>query len=66
MSVEEIKKGIESLSPDERGEVASFLFHVRHTGDADYEKAIQDRLGDKDPSHRLPPGEFEKSLAARG
>jgi hypothetical protein len=65
MSVEDIKKGIESLGPDELGEVASFLFRVRHAGDAGYEKAIQDRLGDKDASQWLSPDEFEKRLAAR-
>jgi len=66
MSVEEIKKGIESLGPDELGEVASFLFRVRHAGDAEYKKAVKDRLGDKDAAHWLSPDEFEKSLAARG
>jgi hypothetical protein len=66
MSVEEIKKSIESLGPDELGEVASFLFRVRHAGDADYKKAVQDRLGDKNAAHWLSPDEFEKSLAARG
>ena len=66
MSVEEIKKGIESLGPDELGEVASFLFRVRHAGDAGYEKAVQARLADKDATHWLSPDEFEKNLAARG
>ncbi len=65
MSVEEIKKGIESLTEAELGEVASFLFRVRHSGDADYEKLVTKRLGDKEASHWLSPEEFEKRLAAR-
>jgi hypothetical protein len=65
MSVEEIKKGIESLTEAELGEVASFLFRVRHSLDADYEKSVTKRLGDKDSSHWLSPEEFEKRLAAR-
>ena len=65
MSVEEIKKGIESLTEAELSEVASFLFRVRHSSDADYEKSVTKRLGDKDSSHWLSPEEFEKRLAAR-
>ena len=65
VSVEEIKKGIESLSEAELGEVAAFLFRVRHASDADYEKSVTKRLGDKDDSHWLSPDEFEKRLAAR-
>jgi rRNA maturation endonuclease Nob1 len=65
MSVEEIKKGIESLSEAELGEVAAFLFRVRHLSDADYEKSVTKRLGDKDDSHWLSPDEFEKRLTAR-
>lgn len=65
MSVEEIKKGIESLSEAELGEVAAFLFRVRHSSDADYEKSVAKRLGDKDASHWLSPDEFEKRLTAR-
>ena len=65
MSVEEIKKGIESLGPEELGEVASFLFRVRHAGDTAYERSVHERLNDKDATRWLSPDEFEKSLAAR-
>lgn len=65
MSVEEIKKGIESLSEAELGEVAAFLFRVRNSGDADYEKSVTRRIGDKNSSHWLSPDEFEKRMAAR-
>ena len=65
MSVEEIKKGIESLSEAELGEVAAFLFRVRNSSDADYEKSVTRRLGDKDSSHWLSPDEFERRLATR-
>ena len=65
MSVEEIKKGIESLSKAELGEVAAFLFRVRNSSDADYEKSVTRRLGDKNSTNWLSPDEFEKRLATR-
>lgn len=65
MSVEQIKKSIESLTEAELGEVAAFLFRVRHSGDPDYERSVAKRLGDEDASRWLSPDEFEKRLAAR-
>ena len=65
MSVEEIKKGLVSLSETEQTEVTAFLFHLRHAHDSDYQSAVSDRLSDRDSSHWLTPSEFEKQLDQR-
>jgi len=65
MSVEEIKKGLVSLSETEQTEVTAFLFHLRHAHDSVYQSAISDRLSDRDSSHWLTPSEFEKQLDRR-
>lgn len=65
MSVEEIKKGLMSLSESEQGEVTAFLFHLRHAHDPDYEAAVSHRLLDTDKSHWLTPEEFEQRLFER-
>ncbi len=62
MSVEDIKRGIVSLSPPERGEVTAFLFHLRHAADSDYQERVASRLSDRDPAHWLTPEEFERQL----
>ena len=62
MSVDEIKRGIASLSPSEQGEVTAFLFHLRHTSDPDYQERVTARLSDRDPAHWLTPEEFERQL----
>ena len=51
MSVEEIKKGLSSLSEAEQREVTAFLFHLRHSRDPEYQKTVSDRLSDTDKSH---------------
>lgn len=65
MSVEEIKKGLASLSEAEQGEVTAFLFHLRHTHDADYQDILEKRLGDTDSAHWVTPEEFESRLDQR-
>jgi hypothetical protein len=65
MSVEEIKKGLTSLSEAEQREVTAFLFHLRHSRDTEYQNAVSDRLSDTDKSHWLTPDEFEKNLDQR-
>jgi hypothetical protein len=62
MSIEEIKKSLTALSPDERSEVTAFLFHLRHATDVDYQRGLDRVLADKDPLHWLTPEEFEKRL----
>ena len=62
MSVEEIKQGIASLSPDEQGELSAFLFQLRHAADPDYQERVKARLSDRDPTHWLTPEEFERQL----
>jgi len=62
MSVEEIKRGIASLSAAERGEVTAYLFHLRHAADSEYQDRITSRLADTDPTHWLTPEEFERRL----
>ena len=62
MSVEDIKRGIASLSSSEQGEVTAFLFHLRHASDSDYQERVDSRLSDRDPSHWLTPEEFERQL----
>jgi hypothetical protein len=65
MSVEELKKAVATLSPDQQAELSAFLFHLRHNGDAEYDKAVARRMKDNDPSHWLTPEEFEKRLDAK-
>jgi len=62
MNVEEIKRGIASLSPTELGEVTAFLFHLRHTSDPDYQERVAARLSDRDKTHWVTPEEFERQL----
>lgn len=62
MSVEDIKRGIASLTPSEQGEVTAFLFHLRHAADSDYQERVNARLSDRDPAHWLTPEEFEQQL----
>jgi hypothetical protein len=62
MSVEELKKTVAMLSPQEQKELTAFLFHLRHRGDTTYQETLTARMGDKDPSHWLTPEEFEKRL----
>jgi hypothetical protein len=62
MSVEELKKTVATLSPQEQNELSAFLFHLRHRGDAAYQATLTARMGDKDSSHWLTPEEFEKRL----
>jgi len=62
MSVEEIKKGLATLSETERSEVSAFLFHLRHALDSDYHDTVGQRLSDREESHWVSPEEFEKRL----
>ena len=57
-----LKRELVALSVNEKAEVAAFLFQLRRKDDADYQATIQRRLDDKDPSHWLTPGEFERRL----
>ena len=65
MSVEQIKRGIASLSPTEQSEVSAFLFHLRHASDSEYQSRVESRLSDPDPTHWLSPEEFERRLDRR-
>lgn len=65
MSVEELKKTVETLSPQQQNELSAFLFHLRHRGDAAYQATLTSRMSDKEPSHWLAPEEFEKRLDAK-
>jgi len=62
MSVEEIKRGIASLSPKEQGELTAFLFHLRHVPDPDYRERVDSRVCDRDPAHWVLPEEFERRM----
>jgi hypothetical protein len=65
MSVEELKKALQTLSSEEQNELSAFLFHLRHRADAAYQDELGTRLSDKDPSHWLTPVEFEKRLGKK-
>lgn len=60
MSVEEIKKGLVSLSEAEQRQVTAFLFHLRHVSDP--QDTVAARLSDADRTHWLSPEDFEKQL----
>ncbi|HET6408518.1 MAG TPA: hypothetical protein VFG14_11605 [Chthoniobacteraceae bacterium] len=65
MSVEEIKKGLASLSESEQGEVTAFLFHLRHAHDPEYQDVTTSRLSDKNSANWITPEEFERRLDQR-
>ena len=55
--MEQIKKQLLALSPDERNDVSAFLWHFRSTpNDPEHRKLITERLDDKDPNHWLTLG----------
>ena len=62
MSVEEIKRGIASLSADEQRDVMIFLLALRHAADLAHQQTISSRLSDRDPAHWLTLEEFERRL----
>ncbi len=62
MSVEEIKRGIATLSEPEQTEVAAFLFLIRQAQDPEYQNTVGSRLDDHDPSHWLTLEEFERRI----
>lgn len=62
MSLQEIKKELATLSPDDQREIAAYLFRLRHINDPDYHDILQRRMDDKDASHWLLLDEFEKRL----
>lgn len=65
MSIEEIKRSIATLSPDQQSEVSAFLFHLRHASDAAYHERVNSRLSDTEREHWLTPEEFERKLEQR-
>ena len=62
MSVEDLKRALTTLSPEEQREVTAFLFHLRHRADADYQSTLTRRAQDNDSSRWLTPEAFEKRL----
>ena len=62
MSVEDIKKGIASLSPQEQTEVSAYLFQLRQRSNDEYQNLLEERLADKNPGNWLTPEDFEKRL----
>ena len=60
MSVEDIKKGLVSLSETEQRQVSAFLFHLRHKQDP--QDVVSQRLSDTEKTHWLSPEDFEKQL----
>ena len=65
MSVQEIKDQLATLSRREQDEVIAFLFHHRHSGDAQFQDRLARRMSDVDPSHWLSPDEFERALGKK-
>jgi hypothetical protein len=53
MTLVEIKKAVEVLSPTERSEVLAFLVRRRLLEDPSYRAAVDRRSADSDPSHWL-------------
>jgi hypothetical protein len=62
MTVEEIKKSLDSLTAAERREVALHLSHLRNAANQAHHDLVTARLDDKDPSHWLTLEEFERRL----
>ena len=60
MSVDDIKRGLLSLSESEQRQVTAFLFHLRHLNDPQDVVAL--RLSDAVSSHWISPEDFEKQL----
>lgn len=62
MTLEEIKKALEVLSPTEKSEVLAFLVRRRLLDDPSYRAAVDRRSADSDPSRWLKPEDFEQRL----
>jgi hypothetical protein len=63
MSVEDIKRGLLSLSEAEQRHVTAFLFHLRHSNDS--EDVVALRLADAGSSRWVSPEDFENQLDQR-
>jgi hypothetical protein len=62
MTIEQLKKEAESLSFEEKGQLAAYLVQLRNRQDPNYLSEIHRRIGDKDPAHWLTPDQFESRL----
>lgn len=62
MSLEQLKRAVESLSSGEQAELISYALQLRYSGDPDYRREVTDRLNDTNQSHWLSPEEFERRL----
>jgi hypothetical protein len=60
MSVDEIKKSLDSLTAAERKEVAIHLSRLRSAADEEHRALITARLDDKDPSHWISLDELKR------
>lgn len=65
MSVEEIKRRLESLTETQQDEVSVFLFRLRHARNASYQESVHVRMADREAAHWLTPEEFERRLDER-
>jgi len=63
MSVEDIKRGLITLSENEQRQVTAFLFHLRHRNEP--QDVVAERLADQDSSSWITPEAFEKRLDQR-
>lgn len=64
MSVDQIKSGLASLSPEEQSEISAYLSHLRRVSNPAYQERIRSRMADQDPANWLTPDEFEKRLGS--
>ena len=61
MSINEIKKEIQTLSGDERHELSAFLVELDLADDSGYWERVRRRSDDKDPNHWVSVEQLSKS-----
>ena len=61
MSIEELKKEIESLTGDERHELSAFLTRLDLEADSDYWDRVRRRASDDNPKHWISAEDLANS-----
>ena len=63
MSVAELKSELDRLSPQERRQIAAYLYLQERMQDPEFQAEIARKMEDKDPSHWMTLEEAEKRLS---
>lgn len=64
MSVQNIKSEIESLSADERRQLAAFLVTLRHRDLAEYRSTVAKKIDDNNPANWISLEEYDQRVVS--